>query len=375
MSIRIKARGDRFEVDIRWKDAAGVKHRERVISRLSTKSAVRRWAEDRERYVVRHGKPQKPAPGTDDAAGSRVPTCAEFWPRFLEQYVHANRQKPSEVRSKESIWRTHLQPAIGHKALDAVTTGDVQALKARLADRRPKTTNNILAVIATMLRQAVKWGVVAAMPCEVVGVKVPDREMDYYEPADYDAVVTAAAAISATTYLAVLLAGDAGLRAGEIRALRWRDVDLKRRQIRVQQAEWRGHVEAPKGWQSRLIPMTARLLAALSGHRHLRHERVLVHHDGEPLTEKVLRVLVERAIARAAVAESARPVHRLRHTFGTRLASLGATPKQIQVLMGHKHLSTTQRYMHLSPSSRDQAIRLLDGEGVGEASPTEKRKP
>ena len=125
--------------------------------------------------------------------------------------------------------------------------------------------------------------------------------------------------------------------------------------------------------------MTARLCATLTSHRHLRHERVLVHSQGQPLTEKVLRVMVERAIAEAAVAESARPVHRLRHTFGTRLAMRGATAKQIQGLMGHKHLTTTQRYMHLSPSSRDQAIRLLDapcaGEGVGEASSGENAKP
>lgn len=373
MSIRVKALGDRFEVDIRWRDATGAKHRERVISRLSTKSAVRQWAEGRERYLVRHGKPTKCAP-EEVAATVSVPTCAVFWPRFVEEYAKANRQKPSEIRSKESIWRAHLKDLIGAKPLDAVTTADVQGLKAKLADRAPKTVNNILTVLATFLRQAVKWGVLPAMPCEVVGVKVPDREMAYYEPNDYAAVVTAAAAISSTTHLAVLLAGDAGLRAGEIRALRWRDVDLKRRQVRVQQAEWRGHLEAPKGWQSRLVPMTAQLHAAFTCHRHLRHERVLVRRDGEPLTEKVLRVIVERAIAKASVAESARPVHRLRHTFGTRLASLGATPKQIQVLMGHKHLTTTQRYMHLSPSSRDQAIRLLDREGVGEGSPAEIRK-
>ena len=63
-------------------------------------------------------------------------------------------------------------------------------------------------------------------------------------------------------------------------------------------------------------------------------------------------------------------LHILRHTFCSRLAMRGATAKSIQELAGHQHLSTTQRYMHLSPVARESAIRLLDaptaniGDGV-----------
>jgi hypothetical protein len=52
--------------------------------------------------------------------------------------------------------------------------------------------------------------------------------------------------------------------------------------------------------------------------------------------------------------------HILRHTFCSHLAMQGATPKAIQELAGHQDLSTTQRYMHLSPAHKDAAIRLLD---------------
>ena len=53
--------------------------------------------------------------------------------------------------------------------------------------------------------------------------------------------------------------------------------------------------------------------------------------------------------------------HILRHTFSSRLAMKGATAKSIQDLAGHRDLATTQRYMHLSPSALDDAIKLLDG--------------
>jgi site-specific recombinase XerD len=53
-------------------------------------------------------------------------------------------------------------------------------------------------------------------------------------------------------------------------------------------------------------------------------------------------------------------VHILRHTFCSRLAMNNAPMKAIQELAGHADLSTTMRYMHLSPASRDGAIRLQE---------------
>jgi site-specific recombinase XerD len=55
-----------------------------------------------------------------------------------------------------------------------------------------------------------------------------------------------------------------------------------------------------------------------------------------------------------------RRLHKLRHTFCSHLAMRGAAPKAIQELAGHESLTTTLRYMHLSPSARDQAIALLN---------------
>jgi hypothetical protein len=56
-------------------------------------------------------------------------------------------------------------------------------------------------------------------------------------------------------------------------------------------------------------------------------------------------------------------LHILRHTFCSRLAMRGAPAKAIQELAGHESLTTTQRYMHLSPAAKDAAISLLDTAG------------
>jgi site-specific recombinase XerD len=58
-------------------------------------------------------------------------------------------------------------------------------------------------------------------------------------------------------------------------------------------------------------------------------------------------------------------VHVLRHTFCSHLAMRGAPARAIQELAGHRDLSMTQRYMHVSPAAIESAIRLLDGSDRG----------
>ena len=84
---------------------------------------------------------------------------------------------------------------------------------------------------------------------------------------------------------------------------------------------------------------------------------MLTRKDGRPLTQKMVQNFMKWAARRANI----RPgVHILRHTFCSHLAMRGAPARAIQELAGHQSLSTTQRYMHLSPATLERAIRLLD---------------
>jgi integrase len=174
--------------------------------------------------------------------------------------------------------------------------------------------------------------------------------------------VAAAKSTDPRAHLVMLLGGDAGLRCGEMMALEWSDVNLRKRQLCVQRSDWKGHVTTTKGGRLRYVPMTTRLAAALQSHRHLRSDRVPCQDDGQPLTQKIVRDHVLRAARRAQVPQAG--VHRLRHTFCSHLAMRGAPTRAIQELAGHMDLSTTQRYMHLSPAAIESAIRLLESPGV-----------
>jgi site-specific recombinase XerD len=123
-------------------------------------------------------------------------------------------------------------------------------------------------------------------------------------------------------------------------------------------SDWKGKVTATKGDRPRVVPMTSRLAAALRAHKHLRGPRILCLEDGSPLTQKIVRNLARRSAVRAGLAKQG--VHILRYTFCSHLAMRGAPVRAIQELAGHSNLSTTQRYMHLSPAAVEGAVRLLE---------------
>ena len=347
-----------FEVDIRFTYPDGTPFRQRIKAPVESKSAAKRWGEARERELLLRPSPAEVPPEERDAA-KEVPTLKEFGPRFIENYAKANQQKASGIATKQSILKNHLYPLLGDKRLDAIDDEDVQRIKAALSAKNRKTVNNVLTVLGKLLKVAMKWKLLSALPCTVELLKVSNSVPRFYEFADYAHLVETAAKIDPQIQLTVLLGGDAGLRRGEMIGLRWCDVDLRRGQLCVQQADWRGIVDTPKSGRGRVVPLTRALAAALARHRHLRGERVLCLKDGSPVPGHLLRDWHEKALKRAGLPGKG-GLHILRHTFCSHLAMRGAPPKAIQELAGHENLTTTLRYMHLSPSAREGAIRLLD---------------
>lgn len=355
MSVRVTAyAGGGWEVDIRVRLSSGQRFRERRVISNRSKSAAKRWGENRERDLLQNGPAEEP---------KEVPTLETFAPKFLSGYAEANRQKPSGIASKETILRVHLVPLLGMKKLDAITNEAVQRLKHSLMEKAPKTVNNTLTVLNRLLRVAVEWNVIEQMPCSIRLLRLSKAEASFHDFHDFERLVEAARA-DQNTYLIVLLAGEAGLRCGEMMALEWTDVELSHRPPRlcVRRSDWKGQVTVPKSGRSRFIPLTQRLAEALKTQRHLKGARVLCSADGSPLTQRLVQGLVARAARRANLRNQG--VHVLRHTFCSHLAMRGAGARAIQELAGHQDLSMTQRYMHVSPAAVENAIRLLDAAPV-----------
>jgi integrase len=367
MTVKVRewTKGKRlgFEVDIRFTYPDGAPLRQRVKAPVESKSAAKRWGEARERELLMQPSPVLLREQEDKR--KEVPTLREFGPRFIDNYAKANRHKASGVATKESIFQTHLYPALGERRLDTIGDEDIQRLKARLVSKSRKTVNNVLSVLNKVLKVALRWKVICTMPCTIELVRVSNVVPRFYELAEYERLVEAAARIDSRSLTLVLLGGDAGLRRGEMIGLRWCDIDMRRRLITVQQAVWKGIVDTPKSGRGRVIPMTDALAGSLLRHRHLRGERVFYDNAGAPVTEKILRGWLAAAQRRAGLPDATGALHILRHTFCSHLAMGGAPAKAIQELAGHEDLSTTLRYMHLSPAARESAIAVLNRRARG----------
>lgn len=381
-----------WEVDVRVELPNGEVFRQRVIYRDSpSKVEARAWAGEREHHVkalARQGLDLEAIRRALKGTKEEGPTLASFWPDFIQGYANANREKYSTVRSRQSIYDAHLLPRWGTLPLSSITDEEVQKLKGALADRSPKTVNNVLVCLSVLLKAAVEWRRLAAMPCRIRLVKVlKNTKPDFYDDAQLARLVAAATASSRTSDLVtVLLGADAGLRRGEVLGLEWTDVDFGRGTLTVKRAMYRGVTGTPKGGAERTIPLTARLKAALRAHRHLAGPRVL-----SGASDENIRSTMERLSRRAGLPAGTRMkrgkevprwlglYHKLRHTFCTRLAMTpGVTPRTIQALAGHVSIETTMRYMHVAAEAPAEAIRALDaraGGGGVEARSGAEEKP
>lgn len=352
MSVRIrKYKTGGFEVDIRVMLPDGSRLRERRKSPVDSRSGSRRWGELRARELIQNGttRPRK-----------EVPTLEQFWPRFIDGHCRANKHKPSGMAGKQAVFRNHLGPMFARKRLDQFVQEDVAQLKRRLVDHKASTTNNVLTTWNTLLRVAVEWGVIDKMPVRIRLLKLQKPPVKFYDFDEYQWLLEAAEKIDPRAKLSILLAGDAGLRRGEIIALEQSDCDLRRGQITVERSSWNGQVTETKGMEYRVVPMTQRLHAALRANRHMRGDRVLYTDAGEPASAKVIQKWVMPAQRRANL-KATGGIHILRHTFCSHLAMKGVTALSIQKLAGHKNMQTTLRYMHLAPGETHRAIRILEG--------------
>lgn len=281
-------------------------------------------------------------------------TLSQFSGEFMSTYATPH-NKPSEAASKRRILERHLVPALGGMPLDGIGRRHVDAFQARqlAAGLSPKTVNNQVSVLHTLLAVAREWEMIDRVPT-VRWLRTTRPDYDFLDFAEADRLLGAA---EEAWRVAVTLAVRCGLRVGEILGLRWIDVDLVERRLHVRQAVAIGLVGTPKSGRDRIIPLGNEVATALQRHEH-RGPLVVCLPDGGQQTRNGLKWPLRRAVAGAAL----RPIgwHVLRHTFASHLVMRGAPLVAVQQLLGHSTIEMTMRYAHLSDDARREAIALLD---------------
>jgi len=288
--------------------------------------------------------------------GKEERTFGDFARNELKAYARAN-NSPAEIDRKKKALETHLLPFFQHMYLRDITAREVEAYKAEktAAKLAPKTIANHLSVLRRALTLAREYKEIDVVPV-VKAPPVPEQPFDFLTFEEADAFIAAA---SPKWKAMVTVAIRTGLRIGELRALRWEDVELERGVLHVRRnATIDMKTKAPKNNRFRDVPLSEEARAALRGHRHLRGPLVFCCSDGAMFEEYEckpgVKTTSKKAIGRTVY------WHVLRHTFASHLAMRGVSLRTIQELMGHQSITQTQRYAHLSPNVPREAVKLLD---------------
>lgn len=284
--------------------------------------------------------------------------------------LEAKGRKPSTIGGVESCLRVWIRPRWGQRTLDSIEPEDVEDLMRAMRRKglQPKTIRNHVGTLGSLFNYAMHARRHWAVENPAAAVDLPPWELSAeirFLTLDEIGALAAAAVpgdFEQIDRALFLTAAMTGLRLGELRALRWRDVDWTAARIRVRQSYVRGVYGTPKSRRStRSVPMHPRVGGELD--RLFKSSRFTSDDDlvfaepatGEPLRDRALDRRYERALKRALIDETHR-FHDLRHTFGTAMAAAGVPMRTLQEWMGHRHLSTTQRYADYAPSAHESAM-------------------
>lgn len=131
-----------------------------------------------------------------------------------------------------------------------------------------------------------------------------------------------------------------GMRVSEIVSLKVSQLDLNKGEVII----------TGKGKKDRVIFLTEELKELINEYLNKRKKNsnvLFINRNGKPLTDKGIRLLVEKYAKKVVPYKKVTP-HTLRHTFATHLLTNGADLRVVQELLGHTKLSTTQIYTHLT---------------------------
>jgi integrase len=280
-------------------------------------------------------------------------------PRFRqfveEHYLPYAKSYKRSWDTDETLLRLHILPRIGRFYMDEITRGHITSL---LSEHRkthaPASTNRVLILIRFIYNCAIKWethGVDKNPTSKIEQFPVNNKRERYLTDEEAKRLfkaLEASEAVMLKYIIAMLLL--TGARKGEVLNAQWSDIDTSMRL-------WR--IERNKTGKTRHVPLSDSALRLLSQ---------VPRYEGcpyvfpNPATRQPYNDVFgswKRARERAGL-EDVR-MHDLRHSFASFLINGGRSIYEVQRILGHTQITTTQRYSHLSHDSLLKAADAASG--------------
>jgi len=269
----------------------------------------------------------------------------DFIPIYTERYLKI---KDPKSWKKERGRLRRIKRHFGNVPIDRITAQDIEVFLAGLSQQgfKPGTVNRYHARLSSMLRRAMVWGHRDDNPLERIEClkenKLGDR---YLEPEEFQALLDVC---HPRLRPLVVIAAFTGMRQGEILVIDWQDINWKGRYLVVRAAN-------TKTSESRTVPLNDDVMKVL--------KEIGPQESGQVFRYKCFpKNRWKEAIQALGWDTTDNPrlkgwrFHDLRHTCASWMVMADVPLSKIGKILGHKNLTTTQRYAHLADRSLFEAV-------------------
>lgn len=303
-----------------------------------------------------------------NSAGANAATAAAPLPNYEELFVNYLRYERNMSPETIRAYEKDLHQFLRHFSKDdgePVNPADLSSLQIReylahLKEKNYEKTTIVrkLATIRSFYKCLLRKGLVATNPLAEIPTPKVEKKIPHFLTVDeVEKLLNAPQgtgfqpirdrAILETLY-------STGLRVSELTALNVGDIDFTAEAVRA-----RG-----KGRRERMVPVGSFALQAIRRYIELRAgvpnlnekdpDALFLNRFGDRLSSRSIRKIIDKYIKVTGLNQKTSP-HTLRHSFATHLLNRGANIRVVQELLGHKHLSTTQIYTHITTDAMKKA--------------------
>jgi integrase len=319
---------------LRYQDSRSKTRLLKVGDERDLSLAQARQIADKYRAMIAMGQD----PALDKAQLRQVPTVYDFihnsYLPFIEGYKRS-------WKCDQGLLRKHIEPIWGKRYLDQISKADVIALMAKhRTTHAPGSCNRLLILLRYVFSCSLKWETpgIKANPTAGISLMKEDNVKERYLSTEeaqrlYEVLTRSDNAMLQYIIPMLILTGA---RKREVLDARWEDFDYERRL-------WRIHTT--KHGKPRFVPLSDGVINLLES---------VPHHDCEwafpnPKTLKpYVSIYYSWDSARCEARLEDVRVHDLRHSYASFLVNAGRSLYEVQRLLGHTQIKTTQRYAHLS---------------------------
>ncbi len=313
--------------------------------------------------------------------GEELPQEKKKTPTFKEaaaKYIEWAKKEHKSGKDEESRYTYHLRPEFDDKRLDEISPFDIEKFKikatksgriarkddkGRKAEKQPglspQTIKHCIALMRQIYNKAIDWEIYdGPNPVRKVEMpKVKNGRVRFLSHDEADKLLAELRGRSETTYDMAVISLHCGLRSGEILNLKGKDVDFPNGKI---------HILEPKNGEYRTADMTRAVNEIFKARMPESPEEYVFkdrrHNKKIDQVSQAFTKAVDAIGLNEGVTNRLEKVtfHTLRHTFASWLVLQGESLLMIASLLGHKTLAMVQRYAHLMPGKKKEAVLKLE---------------